>query len=210
MIQFLIADDHALLREGLALALSAAYPESRIHHCDTWAGVHRQVAVHPIDLILLDLFMPRRRAWEDELRRLMAAVPATPVCVLTASAEPAHIQSATAAGERAYLVKTLGAPDVLASLQRVLNGETVLPDADADAAATASADTDPAASLTRRQRQILERLAAGETNREMAEALGLTEDTVKRHVFNLCRKLGARNRVEAVAAAHAGGLLTRY
>lgn len=169
--------------------------------------MHRSIDARRFDLILLDLFMPRRHAWEDELRRLMGAVPGTVLCILSASAEPAHVRAAAAAGVRAYLTKTLEVPEILGALHRVLAGETHFPDLDHRAAACA--DSDRALCLTRRRQEILERLAAGASNRDLAQALGLTEHTVKRHVYNICRRLGARNRVEALAVARAVGLLTR-
>ncbi|WP_058556955.1 response regulator transcription factor [Thiohalocapsa sp. ML1] len=208
MLDILIADDHALLREGLAAALATGFPACRIAQCDTWAGVHRCIEALRFDLILLDLFMPRRRAWEFELRGLLGAVPDTPVCILSASAQPAHVQIAAEAGVRAYVVKTVAVPEIVAILRRVLSGDTVFPPPEGPA--PAFADTEPAARLTPRQMEIVERLAAGATNREIAETLGFTEHTAKRHVLNICRKLGAGNRVEAVAIARAVGLLTRY
>lgn len=207
-MEFLIADDHALLREGLVVALHAAFPKARLAQVDTWAAVHQSIAARRFDLILLDLFMPRRRAWQDELKRFLDAVPGTPVCILSASAEPAHIQAAADAGARAYVVKTVEAAELLDILHRVLAGEAVFPQPGRLAAAPP--DSDPALCLTRRQREILPRLAAGASNRDMARALGLTEATVKRHVHNICRRLGASNRVEAVALARAAGLLRDY
>jgi DNA-binding NarL/FixJ family response regulator len=207
-MQFLIADDHALLRDALALALEAGFAGADIEACATWDGVHRCIESRRFDLILLDLYMPRRRAWEDELGRLVEAAPDTPVCILTASVEPDHIHAAAAAGIRAYLTKTLDTPEILAALHLVLEGQTVFPPLDGPA--PAGDGLGAAMGLTSRQGQILERLATGASNREIADALGLTETTVKRHVLNICRKLGARNRLEAVAVAHARGLLTRY
>ncbi|WP_295889044.1 response regulator transcription factor [uncultured Thiohalocapsa sp.] len=207
-MQFLIADDHSLLREGLVVALRAAFPAARLAQVDTWAAAHRSIGARHFDLILLDIFMPRRGAWEDELRRLLAALSGTPVCILSASAEPAHIQAAADAGVRAYVVKTVEAAELLDILRRVLAGETVLPQP--GRFAPPPPDPDLAMALTRRQREILARLATGASNRDLAGALGLTEATVKRHVHNICRRLGAANRVEAVALARAAGLLRDY
>jgi DNA-binding NarL/FixJ family response regulator len=207
-MELLIADDHALLREGLVVALRASFPEARLVQVDTWAAVHQSIAARRFDLILLDIFMPRRWAWQDELKRFLEAVPGTPVCILSASAEPAHIQAAADAGVRAYVVKTVEASALMDILRRVLAGEAVFPQPGRLAAAPP--DPDPALCLTRRQREILPRLAAGASNRDMARALGLTEATVKRHVHNICRRLGASNRVEAVALARAAGLLRDY
>lgn len=207
-LKILIADDHALVRAGLALALAEGFPGARVAECDTWASVHRCIDARHFDLILLDLFMPRRQAWEDELRRLTAAVSDTAVCILSASAEPAHIRAAVAAGVRAYLTKTLDLPEIRAQLGRVLAGERVLPDLTGPAPVPADAGPNPV--LTPRQRELLERLAAGASNRCLAEAMSLTESTVKRHVHNICRRLGAGNRVEAVALARAAGLLNGH
>lgn len=136
---------------------------------------------------------------------MTAAVPETAVCMLSASAEPAQIRAAVARG---YLTKTLEVPQMLATLHRLLAGEVAFPDPDGPP--PGPANSEPTSFLTPRQRELLERLAAGASNRAMAQAMGLTENTVKRHVHNICRRLGAANRVEAVALARAAGLLTRY
>ena len=207
MREILIADDHELLREGLVLTLAGHDPRSRFSQCGTWAAVHLSVAARHFDLILADLFMPRRHAWEDELALLLDAAADTPVCILSASAEPVHIRTAAAAGVRAYLTKTLDATEILAVLDRVLAGERVFPFSDETCAAPVERAFAPR--LTTRQRQVLERIAAGASNREIATALDLTEHTVKRHVYNLCRLLGADNRVRALALARANGILAR-
>jgi two-component system, NarL family, nitrate/nitrite response regulator NarL len=206
--EILIADDHALLRAGLGIALLAAFPHASITQCGTWSSVHRSLDTLRFDLILLDIFMPRRRAWEQELWRVKLAAPEAAICILSASAEPDHIRAAAAAGARAYLTKTLDVAQILAVLRRVLAGETVFPDPEAPAAAPA--DGAPTTCLTARQQEVVKRLAVGASNRDIADAMGLTENTVKRHVHNICRRLGAANREQAVALARAARLLSHY
>jgi NarL family two-component system response regulator LiaR len=202
MIRVLIADDHKVVRQGLRFLLSS---EPGIEVAGEAAdGVAALDAIRDIrpDVVLLDLFMPRLdglevlAAMRDQ--RLTAAV-----LVLTSSADDQHLVQAIKAGALSYLPKTAGVDQVVDAVRAAARGESVL-----QPAATARllrelrhAAADPLGQLTPRETDVLKGLAQGRSNREIAKALSVSEETVKSHVSSILAKLGLADRTQAAIFA---------
>jgi len=202
MIRVLIADDHKVVRQGLRFLLSS---EPGIEVAGEAAdGVAALAAIRDIrpDVVLLDLFMPRLdglavlAAMRDQ--RLTAAV-----LVLTSSADDQHLVEAIKAGALSYLPKTAGVDQVVDAVRAAARGESVL-----QPAATARllrelrhAAADPLGQLTPRETDVLKGLAQGRSNREIAKALSVSEETVKSHVSSILAKLGLADRTQAAIFA---------
>jgi two-component system, NarL family, response regulator LiaR len=202
MIRVLIADDHKVVRQGLRFLLSAE-PGIEVagEAADGIAALDAVRALSP-DVVLLDLLMPRLdglavlAAMRDE--RLTAAV-----LVLTSSAEDQHLVQAIRAGALSYLPKTAGVDQVIDAVRAAARGESVL-----QPAATARllrelrhASDDPIGQLTPRETDVLKGLASGRSNREIARALTVAEETVKSHVSSILAKLGLADRTQAAIFA---------
>ena len=143
----------------------------------------------------------------EVVRELRARSPATKVILFTAYSDHAALEVALAAGAHGLVLKDAERTDLVEVIQRIVSGEHVVtvdhkPDDNALLARRLRA-----AGLTRREYDILRHVAMGETNPEIALALGLTRNTVKTYLQRTLEKLGARNRVEAVARANERGLL---
>ena len=202
MIRVLIADDHKVVRQGLRFLLSS---EPGIEVAGEAAdGVAALAAIRDIrpDVVLLDLFMPRLdglavlAAMREQ--RLTAAV-----LVLTSSADDQHLIQAIKAGALSYLPKTAGVDQVVDAVRAAARGESVL-----QPAATARllrelrhAAADPLGQLTPRETDVLKGLAQGRSNREIAKALSVSEETVKSHVSSILAKLGLADRTQAAIFA---------
>jgi DNA-binding NarL/FixJ family response regulator len=203
MMRIVIADDHPLVREALAMTVMRAVDadaqvrqvpdfDSLCEVCETWAPT----------LALVDLNMPGMNALEG-LRTLRQRHPALALLVASGQEDPPTIRAALATGINGFFPKT-GAPELLRSaVQLVLSGESyVPPGALADHRGGEPPHRPDITGLTPRQRDVLMRLLQGHSNKLIARDLGLTEGTVKIHIAAILRALGARNRTEAVVRAH--------
>jgi two-component system, NarL family, response regulator LiaR len=199
MIRVVIADDHKIVRQGLRFLLSQ---ESGIEvageAADGVAALEAVRALRP-DVVLLDLFMPGLDGIAV-LKALQADGLASGVLVLTSSQDDAHLVQAIRAGALSYLPKTADVDQVVASVRAAARGESVL-----QPAATArllrelrrGSATDPLGRLTPRERDVLTEIARGRSNREIARALSVSEETVKSHVSSILAKLGLADRTQA-------------
>lgn len=210
-MRILLADDHQLVREGLKPFLEEL--DSGVSFLD--AGSLDEVLVlvpeaGGIDLILLDLFMPGMRGLSG-VSRVVEAFPGVPVVVLSGHVQREDIMEAMNAGAAGYIPKTTNCAALLNALRLVLSGEKYLPSsvlAEDEAAATSAAFAGQSKlrKLSEREIQILGMVVQGNTNKEIARRLGLEEITVKVHLRNIYRKIGAANRAQAVRVAMECGL----
>jgi NarL family two-component system response regulator LiaR len=208
MIRVLIADDHKVVRQGLRFLLeSEPGIEVAGEAADGAAALDAIRALHP-DVVLLDLLMPR----VDGLGVLaalaeQAAGPggsrAPAVLVLTSSPDDQHLVQAIRAGALSYLPKTAGVDQVIEAVRAAARGESIL-----QPSATArllrelrQGNADPLARLTPRETDVLKAIAQGRSNREIARALTVSEETVKSHVSAILAKLGLTDRTQAAIFA---------
>ncbi|MEZ0166202.1 response regulator [Kineococcus sp. LSe6-4] len=214
VLRVLVADDQTIVRDGL-VALLGLLPEFEVVGTagDGAQAVARVAELAP-DVVLMDLGMPGVDGVEAT-RRLAAEHPDTAVVVLTTYADDASILGALQAGARGYLTKSAGRADIARALQGAVARQVVL-DADVQARLLRAAGTpvppppvELPDGLTEREAEVLRLIAAGRSNQEVARELVVSVATVKTHVNHLFAKTGSRDRAQAVAYAHAHGLVPR-
>jgi len=202
-MHILLADDHPIFVEALKELVRRSMPDSRLQSVGSLDDAHRALASHDaFDLLMLDLDMPGMNGLAG-LERTRSRFPALPIAIISGITDPDSVRKAIALGARGFLPKTMPSAALSAALQVIAAGGTYIP-ADYAAAAVddaAVAERGAGDLLTPREREILGHLVSGMTNKEIARVVALQEITVKLHVRSIFRKLGVRNRVEAVNAA---------
>jgi DNA-binding NarL/FixJ family response regulator len=194
-IRILIADDHAVVREGLARMI-ADQPDMRVvaETADGEAAVAAAVSSEP-HVALLDMRMPGLGG-VAAIRRMREQCPRTRVLVLSMYEDQHYVRAALAAGAHAYLGKRTGSTELLAAIRRLHAGESL----GGGCALTAEPDSD-AMTLSAREREIMQCVIQGETSRQIADALGITKSSVDTYRARIFRKLGVDNRAALVALA---------
>jgi two-component system nitrate/nitrite response regulator NarL len=208
-----IVDDHPLFREGVAHILSAQPDIEVVAEGESTADALRIAAESMPDIMLLDVSMPGDGL--NAVREIATSYPVISLVMLTVSEEEDVVTAALRAGARAYILKGVAARELVRILRSVAAGEVyVTPSLAASllfelTGGKSDAPPSPLEGLTERERQILERVAAGDSNKEIGAQLHLSEKTVKHHMTNILQKLQVRNRVEAALMARAGELPSR-
>ena len=206
-IHVVIADDHTLFREGLAGIISGNEDFEVVGQAGTMQEAVQLSRDLLPDIILLDIDMPGGGL---EAARIVAEeCPVTRIVVLTSSEEDDHLIRALKIGARAYILKGVAARELIRILRAVWAGESYVPPMLAaslllemrEANSQQKQAASPLDELTPREREILEGLAAGLSNKEIGEKLFLSEKTVKHYMTNVLQKLQVRNRVEAALLA---------
>ena len=217
LIRVLVADDHPVVREGFSAIVDVEDDIEVVGQAaDGLQAVQLARDLQP-DVVLMDLVMPNLDG-VDAIQQIRTELPDTHVLILTTYADDQHIMAGIQAGARGYLLKDALPDELVGAIRIVARGGSLLePVVAAKVLGKFSAlmggeeDTIPAVSpvvlLTSREQEVLALLAGGARNRDMAEALFISERTVKVHVANLMDKLEAKTRTEAVARAIRLGLL---
>ena len=207
----LLVDDHPLARRGLATIVRQAFRVERIVEADTAEYALRAARMFSPELILLDLRMPGVPEPSVLCSQLHLAAPNARIAVVTAFEDSAELMRCLAAGADGCLLKDASVSSLEDALRAIVVGRRVIDPRIAQSLATAHVDTlrgsVPEASLTRREREVLELLAEGCSNRLIGERLFLAETTVKGYVSQLLEKLGVSSRLQAVIRATEQGLL---
>jgi DNA-binding NarL/FixJ family response regulator len=204
LIRVLLVDDHHVVRVGLRSVLSAARGIEVVGEAATGSQALAFARQLQPTLVLLDLRLPDASGLEV-CRRLKELTPAPSVVFLTSYAEDASVVAAIAAGADGYLLKDVDGADLPGALRKVAAGGTALDPVSAGALAAAMRQPETKgnghkrlAQLSAQERRVLALVADGRTNKEVADALQLTEGTVKNYLANVFEKLGVKNRMEAV------------
>jgi DNA-binding NarL/FixJ family response regulator len=206
MINVLVVDDHPIVLDGVALALQRTTFLQVAGYARNGREAIESVARLRPDVVLLDLRLPDMLAPET-IRELVAVSPDVKVIIFTAYPDHAALGDALAAGAHGVLIKDTERADLVDVIRRVAGGERVLSvDVEGDGGVLLNRKLREHG-LTRREYEILRHVAMGQTNPEIAAALGLTRNTVKTYLQRSLEKLGARNRVEALARANQLGIL---
>jgi DNA-binding NarL/FixJ family response regulator len=212
MIRVLLVDDQALFREGLSTVLST-FDDLQIvgEAADGEAAVVEAERLCP-DVVLMDLRMPRVDGVEA-IRRLRARGPSPPVLALTTFDDDESVFEAVRAGAIGYVLKDTSAAQVVEAIRAAARGESFLQPRVATKLVTAFAQLSTAPSsaterhgLSQRELDVVRGIARGESNKEIAVALGVAEGTVKNHVTNVLAKLGVTDRTQAALKARELGL----
>lgn len=209
-MQIILADDHQVVRDGFKLHLVRLAPEVKIAEAATLDEAMAVACQSPPDLILLDFNMPGMNG-ASGVDRMRSRFPKAPVVVLSGELAPENIRAVLNHGAKGFIPKTLGGPSFLAALRLVLAGETFVPstlmsgrygDRQRKAVSGNHEDGVPDLdALTEREREVLDSLCQGKSNKEMARDLAVSEVTIKAHVGNIMRKFGAANRTRVVRIA---------
>ncbi|GGM89291.1 response regulator [Dactylosporangium sucinum] len=214
MTTVLIVDDQPLQRMGFKMLLEGTPGITVVGEAATGAEAVRMVEQARPDVVLMDVRMPGMDGIEAT-RRITAAGSRTHVLILTTFDLDEYIYAGLRAGASGFLLKDACPEELLAGIRAVASGDSVvapsltrkLMDAYLQDPAPI-ADTDPRlATLSEREREVLEAIGQGATNTEIAERLSLTESTVKKHVGRVLAKIGARDRIQAVIFAYDNGLV---
>lgn len=206
-IHVVIADDHTLFREGLAGIIGSEKDFEVVGQAGTMDEAVQLARDLLPDIILLDIDMPGGGL--EAARIIAREFPVTRIVVLTASEEDDHLIGALKTGARAYILKGVAARELIRILRAVWMGESYVPPILAASLLLEMRErpsqekqfASPLDELTSREREILENLAAGLSNKEIGEKLFLSEKTVKHYMTNILQKLQVRNRVEAALLA---------
>jgi two-component system response regulator DevR len=190
-LRLLLVDDHEIVRNGLRAMLEVTNDFVVCGEAGSAAEAVRLTAHRSPDLVVLDVRLPDASGIEA-CRQILRLSPAVRVVMLSAFADPADVAQAREAGAAGYLVKRLRGEDLTEAIKRVAEGEQVYPP-------RAGGRPDVIETLTERELSILELIAQGKTNREIAEQLFLAEKTVKNYVSNLLTKMGLAHRAGAAA-----------
>ena len=206
LVRVLVADDHPIVVDGVTLALQRTSWLQVAGHARTGADTITAAQRFRPDVVLLDLRLPDMLA-PEVITRLLAELPDVKVVIFTAYPDHAALGPALAAGAHGVVVKDTERADLVDAIRRVVAGERVsYTGAGADSLVLVSRKLREHG-LTRREYEILRHVAMGRTNPEIATELGLTRNTVKTYLQRTLEKLGARNRVEALARANQLGIL---
>jgi DNA-binding NarL/FixJ family response regulator len=195
-LRILVVDDHDIVHWGLRLVLARQDWVERCVPARTGDEAEAHARRYEPHVALVDLFLGDESGM-DVTARIHRAWPATKILLLSGAGR-VSAAAARAAGAHGFITKDRSAAEIAEAVRRVAVGQTVFEGA---------AVTQQAQALSPREREVLELVAGGLTNAEIAERLHLSPNTVKEHASTLYRKLGARNRAEAVLRAQRLGVL---
>jgi two-component system, NarL family, response regulator LiaR len=209
-IRVLIVDDHAIVREGLVAVLAEEPTVVVVGEASSGAEAVEKAPVLKPDVILMDLMMPGIDGIEAT-RRVRAVYPTCQILVLTSFAEEGKVREAIQAGAIGYLLKDVLKPELLSAVYAAAAGKPTLhPEAQRQLMQqiTTPAPPSPFAELTERETDVLRLIASGQSNKEIAASLKLTEGTVKGYVSAILVKLDVADRTQAALFAVKHGLDT--
>ncbi|HQU43375.1 MAG: DNA-binding response regulator [Planctomycetia bacterium 21-64-5] len=208
-IRLLIADDHEVVRSGLRTIFQGTDIEI-IAEAVTGEEAVKLTDKHKPDLVLLDIRMGESDGL-NALARIKLNRPKIPVMVLSTYDNPTYVARAVALGASGYLMKGLKREELLAAIHRVAEGGDAWTREElrriTGALATPRLSADVEVPLTQRESEVLKQLALGQTNKEIAQVLGISYETVKEHVQHVLRKIGVTDRTQAAVWAVRKGLV---
>jgi DNA-binding NarL/FixJ family response regulator len=204
----MVADDHVLVRQGFKMIL-AAQPDMQIvgEAANGREAVEQAEKLQP-DVVLMDVTMPELNGIEAT-RRLATASPRTRVLALSMHKDAVYVREILRAGARGYLLKDSAEADLIAAVRSVAKGEGYLSPSVSDAVLTDYRRhvTDPLDLLTTREREVLQMIAEGKTNKEIATTLNLSVYTIEAHRGRIMEKLNLHSTGELVRFALRSGLI---
>jgi two-component system response regulator NreC len=208
MIKILLADDHALVREGFRMILEAQNDIQIVGQAGNGReAIELAAKLHP-DVVVMDVAMPELNGIEAT-RRILEASPRTRVLALSMHKDAVYVREVLRAGARGYLLKDSGDADLVAAVRAVAKGEGYLSPSVSESVLSDYRRhvTDPLDLLSSREREVLQMIAEGKTNKEIATALNLSVYTVEAHRGRVMEKLNMHSTSELVRFALRSGLI---
>ncbi len=206
MTRVLIVDDHDLVREGICKLLELYDDIEIVGEAGDGLDTVTKVRELSPELVLLDLNMPRMDGITT-IRKIKEINPDVKVLILTIHDGEEYVYEVIRAGAEGYIQKDIKPEELRESIERVINGEKVFPRAVEDQVSESAASSSQLEELSTREQEVMELLAKGMSNRNIAETLFISEKTVKNHVSNILKKLSVNDRTQAVILSLKMGLV---
>jgi DNA-binding NarL/FixJ family response regulator len=208
LIKILIVDDHPMMREALQMAFEGEDDIEMIAEAPNAIQAFKLLETIQPDVILMDLLMPEINGLEA-IEKIMDANPQAKILVLTSMEDEERIVAAVQAGALGYYPKTAPREYLLEAIRKVADGVPYMPAGitlklfqGLRKTKTASAEVSTQTLLTSRQQEILALIGEGFTNEEIGKRLHLQESTVRAHLHHILRRMGLKNRAQAIAYVH--------
>jgi DNA-binding NarL/FixJ family response regulator len=199
----MIADDHTVVRDGLAAILRSQKDIKLVAEATDGEEACQLYDQSSPDILILDLRMPKKDGIQVVKELMSSRLPKPRIIVMTTYDSEADIRQALSAGAKGYLVKEASRQQIWEAVRRVAAGQSLLPPEVASKLAESMVHPE----LSDRELQVLQYLANGRSNKEIGQVLNISESTVKSHVRSILTKLEAMGRTEAIAIASKRGLI---
>lgn len=194
--RILLADDHSLIRMGLAFLINSQKDMSVVGEASNGEEAVAFVRANRPDIVIMDLMMPKMSGAEA-IRRILAEFPKTKILILSSYGTAAELADAVNRGAHGVLLKDTATAELVRTIREIMRGQTAIPKSIMDFARE-EAETPR---LTERQQEILSSATRGLSNQEIALQFGITVIAVKKHMSAILSKVGAATRAEAVGIA---------
>jgi two-component system NarL family response regulator len=201
-VRVILADDHSVLREGLALILNAMPETTVVAQASTGEEALQLFLEHEPEVLILDLQMPGQGGL-NTIKHLLRKRPAAKILVLTAYDMDEDIYRSMRAGAKGYILKDTQREELMHAIRTIASGQRYV----GRAAGAKLAGRIGAPELTERELSVLNCVASGQANKEIADHLHITEGAVKSHVNSIMGKLGAQSRTDAAIVALRKGII---
>lgn len=195
-MNLLLANEHQLFLESLTVVLQDCFDDSKVHPANSWSQVYELLGKKQIDIALLDFQIPGDKSWIEELTTIRKMAPNLPICILSGADYGTNLYTAYRLGVSGYLNKNLGIEAFKKTINLIISGEISLPDE-----LWGEKEKINDSPLTPRQMEVIGFIYSGNSNKEIAEKMQLSEATIKRHLSNIFNTLGVKNRLSALRAS---------
>src|SRR5262245_58304605 len=202
-LAFIVADDHPMVRDALALALRGAFPKAEVTLAGTLDETSGALSARPdVDLVILDLDMPGMQGLAG-VSMLRSNYPSAPLVIVSATRNAAAMRQVVEMGAAGFIPKSAPMEVIIGSVRAAMRGEIILPPSAGDGALSPT-DADlatRAARMTPQQHRVFALMAEGKPNKIIAYDMQIGEATVKAHVTEILRKMGVHSRTQAIVLA---------